>query len=138
MTAAWLAPAPRTAGGGGGPVRPPLRLVGHEESAPATMPAGPRRVPLEVRRRRSLLAVMGILLVALALPLGGAGGHSHATGPAPAGTSGRVTYTVRPGDTLWSIAERADPTADPRPLVARLTAQDGSDQVVPGQRIVVP
>lgn len=144
MTAAWLAPHPGTAIGRGGPDRPPLRLVGHEESdrrassASPTRPAGTHRVSLEVRRRRTLLAVMGVLLVALALPLGGAGGNSHATGPAPAGTSGRSTYTVRPGDTLWSIAERVDPTADPRPLVARLTAQDGSDQVVPGQRIVVP
>jgi hypothetical protein len=49
-----------------------------------------------------------------------------------------VTYTVRPGDTLWTIAERVDPSADPRPLVARLAAQTGSDNVVPGERIVLP
>ncbi len=142
MTAAWLDPAPAFRRNGSD--RAPLRLVGEGQPGEAvteTWPARSRRthrVPLEVRRRRTLLGIVGVLLVALALPLGGTGGHSHATGSAPAGTSGPVTYTVRSGDTLWSIAERVDPSADPRPLVARLTAQDGSDQVVPGQRIVVP
>jgi LysM domain len=143
VTATWLAPTPGPAVRPGGRVGPRLRLLSPDEGARPVSPApieprGAHRVPLEVRRRRTLLAVMGILVVALALPLGGIGGHSHAAGSAPAGTSGRLTYTVRPGDTLWSIAERLDPAADPRPLVARLTAQDGSDQVVPGQRIVVP
>ncbi len=70
---------------------------------------------------------MGLLLGALALPLGGTGGHSHAPGSALAGTGHPVAYVVRPGDTLWTIAERVDPTGDPRPLVAQLAAQVGSD-----------
>jgi hypothetical protein len=81
---------------------------------------------------------MGLLLVGLALPLSGTGGHSHATGSAPAETGSPVIYTVRPGDTLWTIAERVDPSADPRPLVAQLSAQTGSDTVVPGERIILP
>jgi hypothetical protein len=81
---------------------------------------------------------MAVLLVALALPLSGTGGHSHATGSALAGTAGPVEYTVQPGDTLWTIAERVDPGADPRPLVARLAAQTGSDTVVPGERVTLP
>jgi hypothetical protein len=81
---------------------------------------------------------MGLLVVGLALPLSGTGGNSHATGSALAETGHPVTYTVRPGDTLWTIAERVDPSADPRPLVARLAAQTGSDNVVPGERIVLP
>ena len=81
---------------------------------------------------------MGLLLVGLALPLSGTGGHSHPTGSALAETGHPVAYTVQPGDTLWSIAERVDPTSDPRPLVARLAAQTGSDNVVPGERIVLP
>jgi Tfp pilus assembly protein FimV len=47
-------------------------------------------------------------------------------------------YVVRPGDTLWSIAASADPTGDPRPLVAQMAARLGTDQVVPGERVVVP
>ena len=81
---------------------------------------------------------MGLLLVALALPLSGTGGHSHPIGSALAETGQPVAYTVQPGDTLWSIAERVDPSGDPRPLVARLAAQIGSDTVVPGEQLVLP
>ena len=49
-----------------------------------------------------------------------------------------VVYTVHPGDSLWSIAERLEPAADPRALVAKLTAQTGSDIVTPGERILLP
>ena len=97
-----------------------------------------RRASLEVRRRRTLLAVLGLLLVALALPLSGTGGSSHATGSAPVETGVAGLYTVKSGDTLWSIAERADPSADPRPLVAELAKEIGSDTVVPGERLAVP
>jgi len=77
-------------------------------------------------------------VVVLALPLSGTGGHSHATGSALAGAGGVTTYTVKPGDTLWTIAERVAPTADPRPLVAQMAARIGSETVVPGERILVP
>jgi hypothetical protein len=81
---------------------------------------------------------MGLLLIALALPLSGTGGYSHPAGSALAEIRGPALYTVRPGDSLWSIAERLDPTADPRPLVARLAAQTGSESVTPGERIALP
>ena len=156
MTAAWLAPA---AGGSPGrtPVTRGLRLVGDLGSAVPDedddQGAGWRRgVPLtsvpdrrqvrrtspEVRRRRVLLVAMGLLLMALALPLSGTGGNSHPIGSALAETGHPVTYTVQPGDTLWSIAGRVDPAADPRPLVARLASQIGSDTVVPGEHLVLP
>jgi LysM domain len=113
------------------PWAPPISVV------PDRRPAR-RRVSPAVRRRRALLALMGLLLVGLALPLSGTGGNSHATGSALAETGAPVTYTVQPGDTLWTIAERVDPSADPRPLVAQLSAQTGSDTVVPGERIILP
>ncbi len=49
-----------------------------------------------------------------------------------------ASYVVRPGDTLWSIAARLDPTGDPRPVVAKLEAQVGGDTVVPGEQLVLP
>jgi hypothetical protein len=90
-----------------------------------------------VRRRRTLLASIVVLLVGLALPLSGTGGYSHATGSAPVETPGGV-YTVKTGDTLWSIAQRVDPAGDPRPMVSELARQTGSNTVYPGEQITIP
>ncbi len=129
--------------------RPVLRLVDGRDrrtaglrpvdpvSAAPDRPATGRRTSPAVRRRRTLLAVMALALIALAFPLGGVDGPSHATGSTLAG-NGPADYTVRPGDSLWSIAERMDPSADPRPMVARLAAEIGTYQVVPGEQITLP
>lgn len=53
---------------------------------------------------------------------------------APAGSSA-VRVTVESGDTLWSIAERVAPQADPRAEVAKLQQLNhlGDAALVPGQ-----
>jgi Tfp pilus assembly protein FimV len=88
-----------------------------------------------VRRRRVTLTIAAVV-VSLGL-----------TGPvarAVAGPSGepaaRRTYVVRPGDTLWSIARRLAPAADPRPFVAEMQTQNGIDggSLAAGQTLVVP
>lgn len=104
---------------------------------PATRRRPRRRVSAAVRRRRVLLTITALLVVGLALPLGGSGGGSHPSGPALAETPGHA-YTVQPGDTLWSIAQRVDPTGDPRPLVSQMQAETGSTTVTPGQHITIP
>jgi Tfp pilus assembly protein FimV len=65
-----------------------------------------------VRARLLLVAavVAGALLVAPGL----------ARGEGPRRPAATVTYTVEPGDTLWSIARRVAPGRDPRPVVDRL------------------
>ena len=47
-------------------------------------------------------------------------------------------YVVQPGDTLWSIAQRAEPGADPRQLVQQLDTELGGAGLRPGQAIIVP
>lgn len=57
----------------------------------------------------------------------------------PAGWA--VVYTVRPGDTVWTIARRAvGAEGDPRPVAHELVERNGIvDGVIrPGQTIVVP
>ena len=119
--------------------------VADPEPRPGPTPRHPSvlaRRRARVRRRRVLLAtVIGAVLVALALPWGGAGGRPLATsGPVLAGaaTVAHADYIVQPGDTLWSIAVRLDPSGDPRVVVGELEAQTGSDTVAPGQHLHLP
>ena len=51
-----------------------------------------------------------------------------------------TSVVVHPGQTLWSIASQAEPTADPRIVMRQiidLNALHGTS-VVPGQRLWVP
>jgi uncharacterized protein YjeT (DUF2065 family) len=127
--------------------RPPLRLL----SYPGEGGRAADRVP-QVRtdtwarhgwsatrrarlRRTGLFVLAAGLVGALSVPMSALAG----TGGAPAAslTQGS-TYTVRPGDTLWSIALRLDPTGDPRSIVGQLAAETGSDTVVVGEQIRLP
>lgn len=153
MTALLTASLPEYLDEPAGPVRSELRLVpapAHRgarlrprlEPVDGTSVARVRpprhRVSLEVRRRRTLLAMMGLGLALLALPLGGFGGASHTTESASAAIGHHATYTVRAGDTLWSIAQRVDPNGDPRPIVSQLAAELGTYSVVPGEQVTLP
>ena len=75
-----------------------------------------------------------ILLLALAVLLVWAffAGESGAGGP-------ERSYRVKPGDTLWSIAERTF-AGDPREGVWELRERNGLDSttITPGQGLVVP
>jgi hypothetical protein len=87
-----------------------------------------------------LATVATALVVALALPWGGAGeGTLASPGPARAGAlSSHSSYVVQPGDTLWTIAQRLAPGGDPRPVEWQLEAEVGGDTIVPGERLVLP
>jgi len=151
MTALLTASLPEYLDEPTGPGRPELRLVlaperrglryhPSEDDACAadTVRLPRRRVSVGVRRRRTILAMMGLALALLALPLGGSGGASHTTGSASAAQIHGSSYTVRAGDTLWSIAERVDPSGDPRPLVSQMASKLGSYNVVPGELVSIP
>jgi hypothetical protein len=87
-----------------------------------------------VRRRRAVLvAVVLLLLVLLALPVRTLGGSTLAqAAPAPG-----QEYVVKSGDTLASIALRADPSHAPS-LTGELAREVGSTVVVPGEHVFIP
>ena len=116
----------------------------------AAMAAYPREARLEIYRRRRLAAV-AVLLVGLALlimvsslavqaALGRTGGGPlTATGALPGGQlAGTSVWVVRPGDTIWSIADAVDHGADVRPLVDRISTELGGTQLYPGERVNIP
>ena len=95
------------------------------------------------RRRRIAVAMSGVALgLLLSAPVAGALGRHGDTGGSgvrPAGRSEHV-YVVRPGDTVWTIAERTAGGEDPRPWVDAIAARNGIEagELVPGQSLVVP
>jgi Tfp pilus assembly protein FimV len=109
--------------------RPRLYVVPDQ---PARTAPSPR-----VRRRRMVVGAagvaVGILLVLLALPIRALGGSTLAQA-APA--QGQV-YIVKAGDTLASIATRADP-AHATSLTGQLARETGTVAVVPGEHIFIP
>jgi Tfp pilus assembly protein FimV len=93
-----------------------------------------------VRMRRTYVRrrVVAVLLLIAVMSLPAAAAAVLPRGDARPGTP--RTYVVRPGDTLWDIAERAAPGRDPRQTIADLTAVNGVDagSLVPGQQLRLP
>jgi hypothetical protein len=93
-----------------------------------------------------VLAVVAAVAVVIVATLGLGSGWFRglapagppASAPAAAPAPGAAVVTVRPGDSLWSIARRLQPTGDVRALVDRLLEANGSRPLQPGDRVVVP
>jgi LysM repeat protein len=75
-----------------------------------------------------IVVVVMLVLIAWAV----AARASHGAGP-------EARYTVKPGDTLWSIAVEHY-AGDPRDAVYRIDRRNhlGRSVIVPGQRLVLP
>jgi LysM domain len=100
------------------------------------------RVPLRLTRRgRVVVAVATVLLLAV-LSLVIAASAQATSHPAPSGAAQRnlAQVTVRPGQSLWSVAENADPDADTRAVVQQIIELNGltGNVVFAGQRLWVP
>ena len=88
------------------------------------------------RRRRVLAALVGLgLLLTVARAGAALGGSSLAT---PERLPHVQQVVVVAGDTLWSIAHRAVPGHDVRPIVDAMVHALGTSTVVAGQVISVP
>ncbi|RZS86900.1 LysM domain-containing protein [Motilibacter rhizosphaerae] len=99
-------------------------------------PAGPAARPTRLTRRGRLV----VLLVALAVLVVGLAVGAQAVGASSSGGPATQWVAVQPGDTLWSIAERAEPGRDTRDAVATLVRLNGlhDSALAPGQLLAVP
>jgi nucleoid-associated protein YgaU len=84
-------------------------------------------------RRRFVAAALGLGVLLTAAHAGAALGGSTTTSPER--SPHVLSVVVRPGDTLWTIAERLDPKADPRAVVDALVSARGTSSVQAGQLI---
>jgi hypothetical protein len=89
--------------------------------------------PRVLRRRVVVGVVLAILLILLALPIRALGGSTLAEAAPAQGQE----YIVKAGDTLASIANRADPP-HPASLTGQLVRETGTGSVVPGEHIFIP
>jgi len=98
-------------------------------------------------RRRAVVAVMVVALLFVMARAGAALGgstpvaperhpalSSQTAGAATGNSTGRSTV-VRPGDSLWTVAERLAPGDDPRPVVDALSEARHGTVLTPGETI---
>jgi hypothetical protein len=127
------------------PARPPFDF--DVECPPPAVPA--RRAAASLRTAKKGIAgrlIPGALTVTVLVGVWyGAGALTGLrAGPQPgvrapgASLVAGARYVVRPGDTLWSIALRLDPSGDPRPVVDELTGELGGASLQPGEQLVLP
>ena len=109
----------------------------HGRPADGQSAAAPLRL---TRRGRVVVAVAAALLLA-ALSLVIAASAQATNHPAARAAQQNLTQvTVRPGQSLWSVAESADPGADTRVVIQQIVELNGltGTVVFAGQRLWVP
>jgi len=101
-------------------------------------------VRLTRRGRRVIVGFAAAVALAVAAALWlaaatGAQAANHGVAPGAVYKSMRAVV-VQPGQTLWSIALRAEPAADPRVVVSQIMEFNAlsNDVVAPGERLWVP
>jgi nucleoid-associated protein YgaU len=128
----------------------PAAAQGPAATRPAAPAAAqsPAHTPVRLTRRGRLVVTgMAVLLVAAgSVALAGAAqaiGHSGAQArPGTAGAAGAAItkVEVRPGQSLWTLAEAYDPNADTRQVIQEILQLNSlsTDQVQPGQVLWMP
>ena len=125
------------------PARDPRRALsqGDERRGDVSRAGAPDVAPRLTRRGRVVVAAVAALLVTVVslLAAGAAQATNHALPPGAA-RQNLVQVVVRPGQSLWSVAEGADPDQDTRAVIQQivdLNALSG-DIVFAGQQLWVP
>jgi hypothetical protein len=102
----------------------------------------PASVPLRLTRRGRVVAAVAAALLLAVLSLVIAGSAQATNHPVSSNAAQRnlAQVTVRPGQSLWSVAENADPDADTRVVIQQIVELNGltGDTVFAGQRLWVP
>jgi Tfp pilus assembly protein FimV len=91
----------------------------------------------------AMAALLVTALLAVLSVVAGAGPAAQATNHAvsrQAAEKGLARVTVRPGESLWAVAEAADPDADTRVVVQEIIELNGLNGIVvtPGELLLVP
>jgi len=104
-----------------------------------TVAAGEARVVSTATywKRRAVVVLLAVALVLVMARAGGALGGITPAAPErhPAHSSQPASTVVRPGDSLWSVAERLAPDSDPRPVVDALSSARHGAELTPGETI---
>jgi hypothetical protein len=90
---------------------------------------------------RTLIMVAILLVLGLAWLVGSARAQAAGSGPSSkAFYRGLTAMVVHPGQSLWSIAQQAQPSADPRVVVQQIIDINAlpSSTVQTGERLWVP
>ena len=105
---------------------------------PRDTPVAPLRL---TRRGRVVVALAAALLVTLVSLLLAGVAQATNDGPSPrAARENLVQVIVRPGQSLWSVAESADPDQDTRAVIQQIIDLNSlnGDTVFAGQQLWVP
>ena len=112
---------------------------------PAARSGRPRDTPVAplrlTRRGRVVVALAAALLVTLVSLLLAGVAQATNDGPSPrAARENLVQVIVRPGQSLWSVAESADPDQDTRAVIQQIIDLNSlnGDTVFAGQQLWVP
>ena len=106
------------------------------------MPAiAPEVGPLRLTRRgRLVVAVAVALLIAVVMLIATGTAQATSSPPSPGRPGDLAQVVVGPGQSLWSVAESADPNADTRAVVQQIVELNSltGSAVLAGQRLWVP
>ena len=112
---------------------------------PAARSGRPRDTPVAplrlTRRGRVVVAITAALLVTMVSLLLAGVAQATNDGPSPrAARENLVQVIVRPGQSLWSVAESADPDQDTRAVIQQIIDLNSlnGDSVFAGQQLWVP